>query len=643
MYNLGTRGYVKVLNSTWEHTNEDQFTFFGKFMTGFQIINSTHVIIGQGAKDGVFPFGVIQENHTLDVFDQNFEPLVQGMVVSSVKLFYGPCGGKRHTFFHANSSSAEASSCPLYATTFASPLPPVIRSSLQTIIVNRDFDAGNYVVANSTFAHNRGSGLNVGAHSGLVTNNHFLNNQISGAKFPLAWDDLSNGNGARNTTFANNYVANTNVFTNFPTQTAAAVSFFTSKGSYSGNPIANSRLQNIWVHNNTISNTSFAAINLQGVNYALIENNTLELPNQCIDYNHRLGPNVPPSGAPLTVTHSSNVVIIANTGHNGLQPHQTDSNLYQPDLYQPCLPEQYWPEIWTTPTDLTVPRMINNTKPQPGLRVKETLPAYNHTQVYHATYLPVNWNATAPRGFPLLVDLAGNGPFHDQFKDVCTGKVQDQSFGYGLSAGRDFVWVCAPYLTANASQNEESWWGAPTYNVTPTVEHTKQLVKFMIETYNVDSNRVFLTGFSRGALAVNYIGLHDDEIASLWRGLVPYAHYDGRPLDTHWPYDDEDLPDAYNRLARIMPKKIPSFITEKECGVNRTRWQLVGYGFVSAQQPSITTPPPTGLSWPQFSFHSSGFVNHNDQYVLRPSPARATMRRWLSWLVGFEVGKEIIN
>ena len=47
------------------------------------------------------------------------------------------------------------------------------------------------------------------------------------------------------------------------------------------------------------------------------------------------------------------------------------------------------------------------------------------------------------------------------------------------------------------------------------------------EQYGGDRAAVILTGFSRGAIACNYLGLHNEEIAGLWRAFIPYSHYDG--------------------------------------------------------------------------------------------------------------------
>jgi hypothetical protein len=46
---------------------------------------------------------------------------------------------------------------------------------------------------------------------------------------------------------------------------------------------------------------------------------------------------------------------------------------------------------------------------------------------------------------------------------------------------------------------------------------------------------VFIAGFSRGAIACNFIGLRDDEIASLWCGFVVHSHYEGV---RDWPGSD---------------------------------------------------------------------------------------------------------
>ena len=49
----------------------------------------------------------------------------------------------------------------------------------------------------------------------------------------------------------------------------------------------------------------------------------------------------------------------------------------------------------------------------------------------------------------------------------------------------------------------------------------------IIAEFNADPNAVFLCGFSRGAIGVNYLGLRDDEVAKLWTAFITHDHFDG--------------------------------------------------------------------------------------------------------------------
>jgi len=61
--------------------------------------------------------------------------------------------------------------------------------------------------------------------------------------------------------------------------------------------------------------------------------------------------------------------------------------------------------------------------------------------------------------------------------------------------------------------------------------------------YGGDPENVLLCGFSRGAIAVSFIGLHDDEVSQLWSAFMTHDHFDGvrqwkktdwgSPLDTY--------------------------------------------------------------------------------------------------------------
>ena len=131
--------------------------------------------------------------------------------------------------------------------------------------------------------------------------------------------------------------------------------------------------------------------------------------------------------------------------------------------------------------------------------------------------------------------------------------------------------------------------------------------------YGGDPKRVVLCGFSRGAIACNYIGLHDDAIAKLWRAFIPYAHYDG--VNERWGYPGADRAAAKKRLHLLGTR--PQFICQ-ETSTGRTS--------LAATRAYLKT---TGFSG-SFTFQSTGFRNHNDAWLLRPGPARAALRQWLN-------------
>lgn len=70
------------------------------------------------------------------------------------------------------------------------------------------------------------------------------------------------------------------------------------------------------------------------------------------------------------------------------------------------------------------------------------------------------------------------------------------------------------------------------------------------------------------SIACNYIGLHDDEIAALWRGFICHSHYDGV---RKWDYAGSDRQSAAIRLGRLRDR--PQFISH-ETSVETARGYL---------------------------------------------------------------------
>lgn len=266
------------------------------------------------------------------------------------------------------------------------------------------------------------------------------------------------------------------------------------------------------------------------------------------------------------------------------------------------------PDISTVAPDLTVPEMTTGV-PEAGKRVRYTTPGWEGTEVYGALYLPVEWKAGGR--FPVIVEWAGNGDYHNAFGDISTGKVEGSRLGYGVTEGKQCIWISVPYLNHAGTANVIKWWGdAPEYDAEPTLAYCRATVKHVCEKFGGDPQRVVLAGFSRGAIACNFLGLHDDATAGLWRGFICYSQYDG--VRTTWPYPGADRASALMRLDRLKGRS--QFICGEAGNAVETERYLRETG-----------------SWDKgaFTVVGTGFRNHNDAWVLRPSEARVKLREWL--------------
>ena len=258
------------------------------------------------------------------------------------------------------------------------------------------------------------------------------------------------------------------------------------------------------------------------------------------------------------------------------------------------------PDIHSVPVDLTVPA-LSHEKPAPGKRVTHGL---------DVLYLPTDWQKDAK--WPVIVELAGNGGYRNKFGDVSTGLPEGSNLGFGLSGGRGFIWLCVPYLNAKGDQVAIKWWGdAPTYDPQPTIKHLRESVPSICRDFSGDPTKVVLAGFSRGAIACGYLGLHDEETSKLWCAFFAYSHFDGVKK---WPYPSSDRESALTRLQRLANR--PVFICGEDSNAQETESHL---------RPLL---PKADLT-----FLSTGFRNHNDAWTLRPSDARDQAREWLHRVV----------
>ena len=72
-----------------------------------------------------------------------------------------------------------------------------------------------------------------------------------------------------------------------------------------------------------------------------------------------------------------------------------------------------------------------------------------------------------------------------------------------------------PYVAKDKQRNTRTWWG----DRQATIDYCKINLPRICKQFGGDPKSVFVCGFSRGAIGASYIGLADDEIAALWKGV----------------------------------------------------------------------------------------------------------------------------
>jgi hypothetical protein len=275
---------------------------------------------------------------------------------------------------------------------------------------------------------------------------------------------------------------------------------------------------------------------------------------------------------------------------------------YRNALAEPPLSEA----LAAIPEDLGAPPALESKSRRAGIRFREWLPANTGSDIYHVVYLPSDWQPQ--RSYPVIVEYAGNTPANDPDKAI--GRPEGCMLGYGLTAGSGAIWVCLPYVGADGKTYQKQWWG----DEKATVAYCKQAIPAVCREYGGDPSRVVLAGFSRGSIACNFIGLHDDEIAKMWCGFICHSHYDGaRP----WNYEGSDTLSAAARLARLGER--PQWISHEQSSTVS----------IELTKAFINEHLPTG----NFTFVELPFPDHTPRWLYRDFPERQQLRSWYQSLV----------
>lgn len=164
--------------------------------------------------------------------------------------------------------------------------------------------------------------------------------------------------------------------------------------------------------------------------------------------------------------------------------------------------------------NLTVPEITDH-GPKAGLRVKVVPEAYEGTDVYYSLYLPENYKQG--NKYPVIVEYTGN----EWKPSGSTGEVKDANLGFAIAKKLEAIWVVFPYIKDSIAVT--TWWG----DEEATVAFALDNIRKVCSSFGGNPAEIFICGFSRGAIGVNYLGLYNEEIADVWLGFFTHDHYDG--------------------------------------------------------------------------------------------------------------------
>lgn len=271
----------------------------------------------------------------------------------------------------------------------------------------------------------------------------------------------------------------------------------------------------------------------------------------------------------------------------------------------------------TTPD--VIPPPVTAGEPAPGRRALLQLADRDVTAVAHTLCLPTDWT---PEGrYPVLVEWAGNGPSTGPLGETNSGRAEDACLAVGLAGTDGCIILGLPFLDAAGTGMVTTWWGSPpAFDATPTIDYAEAAIADACRRFGGDPSRVVLVGFSRGSIACNALGLANDHSAGLWHAAVCFSHYDGL---REWPFPGSDAASASDRLRRLRgrPQLIIAETTSEADG---------GPPSLDAIRSHLEQAGADG----RFTFLETGFREHDDDWALRPTPARRLARRWLAETLG---------
>ena len=269
------------------------------------------------------------------------------------------------------------------------------------------------------------------------------------------------------------------------------------------------------------------------------------------------------------------------------------------------------PDLASAPAADLHPPVVEEGEPQVGRRVYVQLPGWPGGELRASLYLPPTWSRSAH--LPVVIEYAGNGPYHGPAGDFSSGRHEDAVLGFGATGGDGFIWLTLPFVEQGIRGQATQWWG----DAAASAAMLRDAARYVCDRWGGDARRRVLAGFSRGSIACNFIGLRDVSTAALWRAFICHSHYDGvKP----WPYVGSDRRSAISRLQRLHGR--PQFVSHEGA-------------MGSATQPArelIDEARSTGAAG-DITYVDLPYRNHTAAWTLRPIPQREQLRAWLQRVI----------
>jgi len=279
--------------------------------------------------------------------------------------------------------------------------------------------------------------------------------------------------------------------------------------------------------------------------------------------------------------------------------------------------------IYSVVPDLVLPSDTNTVTPAPGVMVQQSAPGFAGTGIYNTLYLPIGWQPG--QRYPIIVEYPPNGGYSDSGYTT-TGYPEDCALGYGISGGYGYIVIAMPCISINPLAIATQWWG----DVPTTKAYCLSEIQYVCQHYGGDPSAIFLTGFSRGAAATNYIGLNDSNIADTWLAFIPHSGYD---YDGEYPAQYE-MPApgtewASTRLGRLAGRA--QYVSQGSD--YEGDWEVSFKYYLETLLPNLSA----------ITFRTLPYENHTGNWALRPLQLRRDIRAWMQQILATRPGTYSIS